>query len=125
MRNEPAPSLKLLRHAAVCLLFLAASWLFYAPPRAWPDLTYFGDGQDSLAFIWFLNWWPFALTHHLPLLFTHYVDYPTGVDLVWKMCIRDRLTGVMLFGVQHYDLTRLVTFTNYSGAPGGLSLIHI
>jgi amino acid transporter len=29
------------------------------------------------------------------------------------------LTGVMLFGVQHYDLTRLVTFTNYSGAPGG------
>jgi hypothetical protein len=87
MRNEPAPSLKLLRHAAVCLLFLAASWLFYAPPRAWPDLTYFGDGQDSLAFIWFLNWWPFALTHHLPLLFTHYVDYPTGVDLVWKTSI--------------------------------------
>ncbi len=87
MPNEPAPSLKLLHHVAVCLLFLGTSWLFYAPPRAWPGLTYFGDGQDSLAFIWFLDWWPFALTHHLPLLFTHYVDYPTGVDLVWKTSV--------------------------------------
>lgn len=29
------------------------------------------------------------------------------------------LTGAMLFGIQHFDLTKLVTFTNFSGAPGG------
>ncbi|GLR67302.1 hypothetical protein GCM10010909_19830 [Acidocella aquatica] len=87
MRIEPAKHLTIFRHAAVCLLYLAASWVFYAPPRHWPGLTYFGDEQDSLAFIWFLNWWPFALTHHLPLLFTHYVDYPAGTDLVWKTSI--------------------------------------
>ena len=87
MRNEPAPRRQLPRHAAVCLLFLAASWIFYAPPRHWPGLTSLGDGQDSLAFIWFLNWWPFACAHHLPLLFTHYADAPAGTDLVWKTSI--------------------------------------
>lgn len=79
--------IRLLRHLAVCLLFLLASGLFFAPPHRWPELTYFGYGQDPLAFIWFLNWWPFALAHHLPLLFTRYADAPAGVDLVWKTSV--------------------------------------
>ncbi len=29
------------------------------------------------------------------------------------------LTGTMLYGAQHLDFSRLVTFTNFSGAPGG------
>ncbi len=87
MRITPTQHPAAARHALACLLFLAASWIFYAPPRHWPGLTYFGDGQDSLAFIWFLNWWPFALAHHLPPLFTQYVDYPAGADLAWKTSI--------------------------------------
>jgi hypothetical protein len=87
MRNESAPRHKILRHTAVCLFFLAVSLVFYAPPRHWPGLTYFGEGQDSLAFIWFLNWWPFALAHHLPLLFTHYADAPVGASLAWKTSV--------------------------------------
>ena len=78
--------MKLLHHVAVCPLFLAASWLFYAPARL-ARAHLFRRRPGSLAFIWFLNWWPFALTHHLPLLFTHYVDYPAGVDLVWKTSV--------------------------------------
>ncbi|HUW80618.1 MAG TPA: hypothetical protein VMV54_06970 [Acidocella sp.] len=88
MRTRPAAQItRALRHPAACLLYLAAAWLFYAPPHDWSGLTYKGQGQDPLAFIWFLNWWPFALSHHLPLLFTHYVDAPVGVNLVWKTSV--------------------------------------
>jgi hypothetical protein len=73
--------------AAICAVFLALSWAFYAPPWPWPGLTYFGAGQDPLAFIWFLNWVPFALAHHLPLLFTTYADSPAGADLAWKTSV--------------------------------------
>ena len=79
------------RHAAVCVLYLLAGWAFFAPPKDWArsgsGLTYFGQGQDPLAFIWFLNWWPFAWAHHLPLLFTQYADAPLGTDLVWKTSV--------------------------------------
>ncbi len=76
-----------MRDAAICAAFLALSWGFYAPPWPWPGLTYFGAGQDPLAFIWFLNWVPFALAHHLPLLWTRYADYPAGADLTWKTSV--------------------------------------
>lgn len=77
----------LVRHGAIAVLYAALSWVFFAPPRHWPGLTYFGYGQDPLAFIWFLNWWPFAMAQHLPLLFTHYMDNPAGTDLVWKTSV--------------------------------------
>lgn len=78
---------RLLIHAAVCISYLSASLLFFAPPHHWSGLSFFGYGQDPLSFIWFLNWWPYALTHHLPLLTTRYVDYPAGSDLVWKTSV--------------------------------------
>ena len=74
----------ILRHILVCLGFLTVSGLFYAPPPGWEQTSYFGDGQDSVAFMWFLTWWPFALTHHLPLFHTDYADWPAGADLAWK-----------------------------------------
>ncbi len=77
----------ILRHMLVCLGFLAASWLFYAPPQGWWHNAYFGDGQDSVAFMWFLTWWPFALAQHLPLFHTVYADWPAGTDLAWKTSI--------------------------------------
>lgn len=36
---------------------------------------------DAKQFIWFLNWWPFALSHHLNLFITNYVWAPTGFNL--------------------------------------------
>ncbi len=77
----------ILRHILVALLFLGISWLFYAPPWPWGRGIYFGDGQDSVSFIWFLNWWPFALSHHLPLLHSFYADWPAGTDLSWKTSV--------------------------------------
>ena len=40
-----------------------------------------------MGFLWFLNWWPFALTHHLPLFHTVYADWPVGTDLAWKTSV--------------------------------------
>jgi hypothetical protein len=75
-------------HLAVLLLFLGLSVAFYAPPaRVGHGLVYYGQGSDPLAYIWFINWWPFALQHHLPLLYTQYADAPFGADLSWKACL--------------------------------------
>jgi hypothetical protein len=42
-----------------------------------------GEGMDPVDDIWFLSWWPYALTHHLDPLFTHLVWQPVGVCLGW------------------------------------------
>jgi hypothetical protein len=88
-----------IRHGAVLLAYAALALGFEAPPGHWPGLTYFGVGQDPLGFIWFLNWWPFAVAHHLPLLFTHYADAPLGTDLSWK-------TGVPALALLAAPVTR-------------------
>ena len=46
-----------------------------------------GLSSDPLLFIWFLAWWPFALAHHLPPLYSTFVWQPVGIDLVWTNCI--------------------------------------
>lgn len=42
-----------------------------------------GQGSDPFAFVWFLAWWPWAITHHLNPFFTHLVWQPAGVCLSW------------------------------------------
>jgi len=46
-----------------------------------------GIGTDPTAFIWFLAWWPWALSHHLDPLYTHLVWQPAGVDLAWMTSV--------------------------------------
>jgi hypothetical protein len=43
-------------------------------------------GDPSLS-IWALQWVPFALSHHLNPLFTSFLHYPTGVNLMWNSSI--------------------------------------
>jgi hypothetical protein len=62
--------------------FLGVSYWFYAPPVG--GFTYVGQGPDPLIYVWFLNWWPFALLHHLPLFHTGYIDAPFGRGLAWR-----------------------------------------
>jgi hypothetical protein len=75
------------QHGAAFLLLLALSALFYAPPINATGFRYAGIGADPLGFIWFLNWWPFAWQHHLPLFTTHYAYYPVGRDMVWRTSV--------------------------------------
>jgi len=46
-----------------------------------------GIGADPTAFIWFLAWWPWAISHHLNPLYTHLAWQPVGVDLAWMTSV--------------------------------------
>lgn len=38
---------------------------------------------DPLQFMWFLNWWSYALSHHLNPLYSDFLWHPTKVSLLW------------------------------------------
>lgn len=65
-------------------IYGVASWATFGPKRL-ADLTgaLFTPGGDPEMFTWFMNWWPFALAHHLNLFISHYIYYPQGFDLAW------------------------------------------
>jgi hypothetical protein len=45
--------------------------------------NYIGEGSDPFAYIWFLNWWPWAISHGLNPMISHYVWYPEGFNMTW------------------------------------------
>jgi hypothetical protein len=53
-----------------------------------------GLGQDQSAFVWFLAWWPFAITHHLNPFYTHFVWQPVGISIAWATSVP--LLGLLL-----------------------------
>jgi hypothetical protein len=53
-----------------------------------------GDGPDPPVFIWYLRWVPFALSHGLNPLFTTYIDFPDGINLMWQTSVP--LLGLLL-----------------------------
>ena len=53
-----------------------------------------GDGPDPPVFIWYLRWVPFALSHGLNPLFTNYIDFPDGINLMWQTSVP--LLGLLL-----------------------------
>jgi hypothetical protein len=59
-----------------------------------------GQGSDPFAFIWFLQWWPWAISHHIDPLFTDLLWQPVGVYLDW-------VTSVPLLGLAGWPLTAI------------------
>ena len=70
-------------------LYLTASLLLFGRDLHWAsDLVGTPPiGADQIGFVWFLNWWPFALTHGLDPLVTKLVWFPTGYPLTWATSI--------------------------------------
>lgn len=64
--------------------YLALSALLFA--TAWRDAfnLQVGNGFDGLLAMWFLKWFPFAISHGYNPLLTDYLDYPAGVNLMWN-----------------------------------------
>ncbi len=60
-----------------------------------------GQGSDPYAFVWFLAWWPWALTHHVNPFFTTLVWQPVGVSLCW-------ITSVPFLAILGWPITALV-----------------
>jgi hypothetical protein len=46
-----------------------------------------GTSADPFIFMWFLAWWPYALSHHLNLLWTDLLWQPVGVAIPWVTSI--------------------------------------
>jgi hypothetical protein len=53
---------------------------------AWIDPAgrWIGSPKDPQLFIWYLGWIPHQLSHGLNPLFTDYLAYPRGVNLMWN-----------------------------------------
>jgi hypothetical protein len=53
---------------------------------AWVDPAgrWIGSPKDPQLFIWYLGWIPHQLSHGLNPLFTDYLSYPPGVNLMWN-----------------------------------------
>lgn len=42
-----------------------------------------GYYEDPFQFMWFLNWWSYALSHHLNPLYSDFLWHPTKVSTLW------------------------------------------
>jgi hypothetical protein len=77
------------------LVFLGlAMWLFAPAWRSPTTMTLEAGNGDPAIFMWFLRWAPFALEHGHDPLFTHHLNYPDGVNLMWNTSLP--LPGLLL-----------------------------
>lgn len=63
--------------------------------------TFLGTGDGPL-FIWFFNWWPWSILHHVNMIQSNYVWYPTGQNLTW-------VTSIPALGLLAAPLTLLTS----------------
>lgn len=54
--------------------------------NAWraPGSTYIGQGPDPIGQMWGIAWVPYAISHALDPLYTHFLNQPTGTDILWS-----------------------------------------
>jgi hypothetical protein len=62
------------------LLAVAIFWSTWVGPAG----RWIGSPKDPQLFIWYLGWIPHQLSHGLSPLFTNYLSYPHGVNLMWN-----------------------------------------
>ena len=80
--------LKVLIITLPLVLYALASCLFLRPPSlAALHNDVFNSSPDPQQFVWFLNWWPYALTHHLNPFITKFAWYPHGYNLAWDTSV--------------------------------------
>jgi hypothetical protein len=92
MHSKPAtsgshlPARDFCQLAAAGLIYLGLSVLFFGAVGDYGHM-YLGYGLDPVQFIWFLNWWPWAIAHWLNPFISYYVWYPHGFNLTWATSI--------------------------------------
>ena len=65
------------------LLYILIDVIYFHPFAHNFKHTIFMPGGDQESFIWFIYWWPYAITHGLNPFITHYVWSPNGDNLTW------------------------------------------
>ncbi len=67
--------------ALVLMTGVAVAW--FAHTWEAPGLRLVGAGADGYGVLWCIAWVPFALGHGLNPLFSHYIHFPAGNNLMW------------------------------------------
>jgi len=66
------------------IFYLSVSWIYFGPKN--PEYLihgFFCAGGDPEFYVWFINWWPFALSHGLNPFVTTYAWSTSGMNLAW------------------------------------------
>jgi len=79
--------IKILPSSVVFFLYVLLSVVYFNPFSHNFEHTIFMPGGDPEAYIWFIYWWPYAISHGLNPFITHYVWSPSGVNLTWAASI--------------------------------------
>jgi hypothetical protein len=68
------------------ILYLIVSLLYFGTARNYSH-RYLGIGPGPTAYIWSLNWWPWAITHGLNPFVSYYIWYPQGFNMTWATSV--------------------------------------
>ena len=78
------PTQRFTQGSTAFLIYLAISLLFFGLPLAGHFSSYYlGRDADPPQMMWLLQWWPFAIRHHLNPFLTDYVWAPVGFNFAW------------------------------------------
>jgi hypothetical protein len=72
------------RNTIVCTFFLLLSAALFWPAWRHPRTVAVGLPWDPAILTWFIRWHAFALAHGINPLFSNYMNYPTGLNLMWN-----------------------------------------
>lgn len=82
---DPPAGLERLRPGATALLlYLIGALLLTWDAWASPTTHWIGSCCDPEQTFWFLAWIPYAISHGVDPLFTHQLNAPDGVNLMWN-----------------------------------------
>src|SRR5260370_37493356 len=76
-RRLPITWTTLVAYVMVAAALFSSTWID-------PADTWIGSPKDPALFIWYLGWMPHDLTQGHNPLFTDYLSYPQGVNLMWN-----------------------------------------
>ncbi|MDQ6885475.1 MAG: hypothetical protein M3077_14760, partial [Candidatus Dormibacteraeota bacterium] len=68
-------------------IYVALAFLLFINTWVHPFTYAVGSPGDAPQFMWFLEWSAYALTHAHNPLFTTYLDYPAGVNMLWNCTV--------------------------------------
>jgi len=61
--------------------------LLFGTGTSWTRQYFGGGDSDAFVFIWFLNWWPFAVAHHINPFVTAFQWFPRGDNVTWDTSV--------------------------------------
>lgn len=81
--------------AAYMVIGILLFWSTWSAPAG----TYIGNPGDPQAHMWYLRWVPYALTHAKNPVFTHFLGWPDGVNVMWNNANAVEAPALLLYPV--------------------------